>query len=132
VIDFTVSRVVAVQDELVMKTSSRLSLPAHGAVESLCGIAIMLSPIVLPLGTAGLVVVALLGAIVTGVGLGLISPRADNLAAHRSLDSLLVLISAIAALVLAFAGERTAATVLAVLVSVQVSLSFTTSYSTAT
>ena len=92
----------------------------------------MLSPIVLTLGTAGLVAVALLGAIVTGVGLGLISPRADSLAAHRSLDSLLVLISAIAALILALAGERTAALVLAVLVSVQVSLSFTTSYTTAT
>jgi hypothetical protein len=109
----------------------RLSLPAHGAVEFACGMLIMLSPIVLPLGTTGLVVVALLGAIVTGVGLGLISPRGDTVAAHRSLDSLLVLISAIASLSLAFAGEATAALVLAVLVAVQVSLSFTTSYATA-
>jgi hypothetical protein len=91
----------------------------------------MLSPIVLPLGTAGFVVVAALGAIVTGVGLGLISPRTDTVAAHRSLDSLLVLLSAIASLVLAFAGEATAALVLALLVAVQVSLSFTTRYATA-
>lgn len=91
----------------------------------------MLSPIVLPLGAAGLVVVALLGAVVTGVGLGLTSPRSDSVAAHRSLDSVLVLITGIAALVLAIAGEAAAALVLAALVAVQAALSFATSYATA-
>jgi hypothetical protein len=113
------------------RISRTLSLPAHGAVESLCGIVIMLSPIVLPVGAAGLVVVALLGAIVTGVGLGLTSPHSDSVAAHRSLDSVLVLLTAVAALVLALAGEATAALLLAVLVAVQACLSFTTSYAMA-
>jgi Zn-dependent protease len=112
--------------------SRRLSLPTHGAVESLCGMAIMLSPLVLPFGATGLVIVALLGAVVTGLGLGLISPRTDSVAAHRSLDALLVLVTALAALALAFAGEATAALVLAALVTVQATLSFTTSYATAT
>jgi hypothetical protein len=109
-------------------------------VESLSGMAIMLSPIVLPVSAAGLVVLAVLGAIVTGTGLGLISttPRPgtlpsarDSVRVHSGIDGLLVLASASAALALALAGEAPAALALSALVAVQACLSFVTSYATA-
>jgi hypothetical protein len=121
-----------------MRSSRRISLSAHGAIESLAGIVIMLSPIALPVGAAGLVVLALAGAIVTGAGLGLIStsPRAGVLpapraSAHTGLDGVLVVASALGALALAVAGEAPAALALAALVIVQACLSFVTSYATA-
>jgi hypothetical protein len=121
-----------------MRTSGRISLSAHGAIESLAGIVIMLSPIALRVGAAGLVVLAVAGAIVTGAGLGLIStsprvgvlpsPRASD---HTGLDGVLVVASALGALALAIAGEAPAALALAALVVVQACLSFVTSYVTA-
>jgi hypothetical protein len=121
-----------------MRTSRRISLSAHGAIESLAGIVIMLSPIALPVGAAGLVVLAVAGAIVTGVGLGLIStsPRVGVLpspraSAHTGLDGVLVVATALGALALAIAGEAPAALALAALVVVQACLSFMTSYATA-
>ena len=122
-----------------MRASRRITLSAHGAVEALCGMAIMLSAIVLPVGPAG-VVLAALGAIVTGSGLGLIStaPRVgtlpsprDSVRAHTGIDGVLVAISAVAARVLALAGEAPAALALTALVGVQACLSFVTSYATA-
>ncbi len=59
----------------------------------------MLSPLVLGVGAAGLVVLGAIGAIVTGSGLGLVStaPRAgvlpsrrDSVRAHTGIDGLLV------------------------------------------
>jgi hypothetical protein len=102
--------------------------------------AIMLSPLVLGVGAAGLVVLGAIGAIVTGSGLGLVStaPRAgalpsrrDSVRAHTGIDGLLVVASALGALGLAFAGEAPAALALTALVAVQAALSFTTSYATA-
>ena len=123
-----------------MRISRRISLSAHGAIESLAGLAIMLSPIVLPVGAAGLVVLVLAGAIVTGAGLGLTSPLPrvgvppaprDSVRAHTGLDGLLVLASALGALALALAGDAPAALALAALVVVQACLSFVTSYAMA-
>lgn len=123
-----------------MRASRRLSLSAHGSVEALCGMAIMLSPIVLPVGAAGLVALATVGALVTGAGLGVISSsdRAGvsssghhSILAHTGVDGLLVLASSAAALALAIAGEAPAALALAVLVAVEACLNFATSYATA-
>ncbi len=102
--------------------------------------AIMLSPIVLPVGTAGLVVLGTVGALVTGAGLGVVSSsdRAGltssgrhSVLAHTGIDGVLVIASSIAALALAFAGDAPAALVLAGLVAVQACLNFATSYTTA-
>jgi len=94
--------------------------------------AIMLSPIVLSVSAAGLIVLAVLGAIVTGVGLGAISPsRRDSVVTHTGVDGALVLASAALALALALAGQAPAAIALAALVVVQASLSFATRYTTA-
>jgi hypothetical protein len=76
--------------------------------------AIMLSPIVLPVGAAGLVVLVSIGAVVTGAGLGvtsssdrvgLTSSARHSVLAHTGLDGLLVIASSFAALALALAGE---------------------------
>ena len=92
--------------------------------------AIMLSPIVLPLSAAGLIVLGVLDAIVRGVGLGVISPsRRESVVAHTGLDGALVLASAGGAL--ALAGQAPAAIALSALVVVQASLSFVTRYAAA-
>ncbi|HEY1590937.1 MAG TPA: hypothetical protein VGF81_04040 [Solirubrobacteraceae bacterium] len=115
-----------------MRRSRRLTLSAHGAVEAVSGMVIMLSPIVLPVSAAGLIVLGLLGALVTGSGLGVIVPsRRDSVAAHTGIDGALVLASAAGALALALAGQAPAAIALSALVAVQASLSFVTSYATA-
>jgi hypothetical protein len=102
--------------------------------------AIMLSPIVLPVGAAGLVVLATVGALVTGAGLGVISSsdRAGltssgrhSVIAHVGIDGVLVIASSVAALALALAGQAPAALALAALVAVQACLNFATSYTTA-
>lgn len=138
-IDFTVSA-AAIDHDQRMRATRRLSVSTHGAVEAAAGMAIMLSPIVLPVGAAGLVVLAVIGAVVTGVGLGLISTaarvgaisaRGDSVGGHIGADGLLVLVSAGGALALALAGQAPAALALAGLVAVQVVLNFTTSYTTA-
>jgi len=93
-------------------------LSGHGAIESLSGMAIMLSPIVLPVSAAGLVVLAVVGALVTGAGLGVtsttgrvgvVASRSDSVAAHTGLDGALVLLSAGGSLALALAGQGPAA-----------------------
>jgi hypothetical protein len=124
-----------------MKPSRSVSPPVHGAVEALGGLAIMLSAIILPVGGAGLVALVFTGAIVTGVGLGPISPRratADSGTSdggpgdgqlghgHVGLDGVLVLASAIAALALAVAGQAIAALALTALVAILACLSLTT------
>jgi hypothetical protein len=115
-----------------MRRPHRLTLSAHGAVEAVSGMVIMLSPIVLPVSAAGLIVLGLLGALVTGSGLGVIVPsRRDSVAAHTGIDGALVLASAAGALALALAGQAPAAIALSALVAVQASLSFVTSYATA-
>lgn len=138
-IDFTLSLPGIVKHDC-MRASRRISLSAHGATEALCGMAIMLSPIVLPVGVPGLVALGALGALVTGTGLGLIStsPRVggaprprDSARAHTGVDGILAVLTAVAALVLALVGEAAAALALTALVAVQASLSFVTSYATA-
>jgi hypothetical protein len=112
-----------------MTISTRpISLTTHGAIESLAGIVFMLSPIVVPFGAAGLVVVAILGALTTGLGLGQTAPQTDSIDVHRILDSVLILTSAIAALALACAGQVTASVAVALLVAVQACLNLGTTY----
>jgi hypothetical protein len=94
--------------------------------------AIMLSALVLPVDAAGLVLLAGLGAVLTGVGLGVVSPsRRESIAAHTGLDGALILLSAGGALALALTGQAAASLALAGLVVVQACLSFVTSYAAA-
>ncbi len=107
------------------------SLPAHGTIELLSGMAALAAPVAFGFGAAGIVVSVVLGGIMMGMGLTLQGRLGAASAWHGSFDSVFVIVTALAALGLAVAGERSAAVFLAVLVAVQASLNFTTRYVTA-
>lgn len=108
------------------------SLPAHGTIELLAGMAALAAPVAFGFGAAGVVVSVVLGAIMMGMGLTLQGQRSAASAWHGGFDSVFVIVTAVAALGLAVAGERSAAVFLAALVAVQALLSFTTRYVAAT
>ena len=106
------------------------SLPAHGTVELLAGMAMIVAPVAFGFGAAGIVVSVLLGAILMGMGMTLTGRLGPVIGWHSHFDSVFVLGTAIAALGLAVGGEKTAAVFLAVLVAIEAMLSFATRYVT--
>jgi hypothetical protein len=110
------------------QTRTALSLPAHGTVELLAGMTMLVAPVVLGFGAAGIVVSVLLGSILMGMGMTLTGRIAPVVAWHSHFDSVFVLATAIAALALAAGGEKTAAVFLAALVGIQAVLNFGTRY----
>ena len=109
-----------------------ISLPAHGAVELLLGLALMASPFVLGFGAAGTLLAVLVGALAAGLALS--AAVADtgtvDIAAHYAYDLGLALGLVGAGVALAIAGEAAAAgTFLAVAVAM-LGLNVTTRYST--
>ncbi len=100
----------------------------HGAVEFMCGLAMMLAPPLLSFDVAGWIVSILLGAILTGTALGLTASRVGSVASHIGFDGAFRLATAIAALALAAAGQMRAVIFLAAVVVALAGLSFTTSY----
>jgi len=104
------------------------SLPAHGTVELMAGMAALAAPVVFGFGAAGIVVSVVLGALLMGMGMSLQGRLGSAVSWHGSFDSALVILTAVAALGLAIAGDRGAAVFLAVLVAIQALLTFTTRY----
>jgi hypothetical protein len=90
--------------------------------------AMIVAPVALDFGPAGIVVSVLLGAILMGMGMTLTGRLGQAIAWHSHFDSVFVLGAAVAALALAVAGENSAAVFLAVLVGVQAILNFGTRY----
>jgi hypothetical protein len=113
-----------------MRISRGLTLPTHGAIELLAGIAMMVAPAVLSFSAAGLLVSVTLGAILTGTAVSLSSsqPASSSVAAHSLFDTVFVLATALAALGLAAAGQTSAVLFLAAIVVVQAVLGFGTRY----
>jgi hypothetical protein len=112
-----------------MRISRRLTLPAHGAIEVLMGIALMLFPVALGFAPAGLITAVLLGAILTGAALALnTQPISSSAVFHNEFDSGFIAVTAIAAFVLATAGQGRAALLLAAVVVVQAMLRYATGY----
>jgi hypothetical protein len=105
-----------------------LSLSAHGAVELLGGIALIIAPTALGVGTAGVVVTVILGSILMGMGMMLQSDRIETVSLHSLFDGAFLLVSAAAAVALALAGEHIAAVTIAAFVAVQSLLTLTTRY----
>jgi hypothetical protein len=133
VTELTLELAPARQSNFTMASRSRhprrgFSLPAHGAVELIAGMAAMVAPAVLGFGAGGIVVSALLGAVLMGMGMTLTGRLGSAVSWHGSFDSVFVVLTAIAALGLALAGDRAAAAFLVVLVAIQALLSFTTRY----
>jgi hypothetical protein len=115
-----------------MYLTRRFTLPAHGAIEFLVGMVMMIAPIFLGFGAAGLVISAFLGSILAGTALTLnAADRGPAIAFHSQFDSLFAVVMALAALGLAIAGQASAAIFLAALVAAQAALYFTTRYAAA-
>jgi hypothetical protein len=109
-------------------TRKGFSLPAHGTVELVAGMAMIVAPVVLGFGSAGIVVSVVLGAVLMGMGMTLTGRPGQAIAWHSHFDSVFVLGTAVAALALAAGGEKTAALFLAAAVAVQAMLNFATRY----
>jgi hypothetical protein len=123
-----------------MKITRRFTLPAHGVVELIAGIAMILAPAVLSFGPGALIVSAGLGAILMGNALNLtahssnasIASRSSaSVACHSSFDSAFLVVTALAALVFAVAGQANAVVFLAAIVVLQAILGFSTRYTIA-
>jgi hypothetical protein len=113
-----------------MRISRGFSLPAHGAIELLAGIAMMIAPAALSFSPAGLLVSVTLGAILTGTAVSLSTQTVGtaSVASHGYFDTVFVLATALAALGLATAGQTSAVIFLAAMVVVQALLGFATRY----
>ena len=107
-----------------------ISLPAHGALELLLGMALMASPFLLGFGPAGTLVAVVIGALV--VGLALSASLADtgsiDIAAHYAYDLGLAIGLLGAGIALAISGDAPAAFALLTAALAQLALNASTRY----
>ena len=108
-----------------------ISLPAHGALELLLGMALMASPFLLGFGPAGTLVAVVIGALV--VGLALSASLADtgtiDIAAHYAYDLGLAIGLLGAGIALAVSGDAPAAFAFLTAALAQLTLNMSTRYS---
>ena len=102
----------------------RLSLPAHGLVELMLGLALLVAAFALSLGVAGTVALFTAGVVLAGIGFG----AADNLplSAHQTLDRWIATLMAAASVGLALAGDASGAVVLLAVAAGQLVLTVAT------
>jgi hypothetical protein len=105
-----------------------MSLPAHGVIEILAGLAMISVPAVLGFNTGVLVVAALLGAVLTGAAIALTAQKPISVAAFSRFDGVYLLVTALAALGLAVTGQLAGAVLLSGAVMLLTWLSFSTRY----
>ena len=98
----------------------RISLPTHGVVELVLGLALVLAALALDLGTAGSLLTFTAGVLVAGLGLG--ATDALSLAEHESLDRLLAIGLAAGSIAAASTGSGVAAAVLLAAAATQLTL----------
>jgi hypothetical protein len=111
-------------------TAFRLfSLPAHGALEMLVGLALMFAPFVLGFGDTAMLLSVVLGALLTGVALG--AADAAHISAHYAADVVAVFVLFGAGILLALGGQRDPALLLVLAACAQLMLNLTTRYSAA-
>ena len=108
-----------------------ISLPAHGAMELLVGLALMASPFVLGFSAAAIVMAVLVGAIVSGLALSaaVADTGAIDIAAHYTYDLALAVGALGAGIVFALAGDGAAAGTLLGAGVALLGLNLTTRYS---
>jgi hypothetical protein len=105
----------------------RISLPTHGTIEMLAGIALMAAPFAFGFGALGTVAAIGLGVLL--VGLALSGADSLPLATHLAFDQVLGSAFVVAALGLALAGDRAAGTVFLAAAALQFVLTAATRYS---
>lgn len=105
-----------------------ISLPVHGVLELLGGLALLAVPFGLGFTPAGTILALAIGVLLVGVALG--AGESLPVSAHRSFDQALVLTLAASALALAYADDRTAAPALFMAAAaLQLALTLSTRYS---
>jgi hypothetical protein len=112
-----------------MTISRLLSLPAHGAAEMALGTMLVATPLVLEFGASGILVTALLGTLLVGLGLAGTADGSLSVATHNAFDIAIVAALTAGALAVGQAGERTAAALLLGTAAVELALVLTTRYS---
>jgi len=100
----------------------RLSLPEHGALELLAGLALLAAPFVLGFGPGGLIASLAAGTVLVGLGLG----EGASISAHMTADALLAGALIGAGLALAASGDRMAGALLAAAAAGELALSLGT------
>jgi hypothetical protein len=116
----TVPRATRGDDVRVMLR--RLSLPEHGALELIVGLALIAAPFALGFGPAGLLVSMAAGAVVAGIGLS----EGMTISAHMAADLAVSLGLLAVAVALASGGETLAGGVLATAAACELALSVAT------
>ena len=113
-------------------TAFRLfSLPTHGALELLAGVATMVAPFVFGFTPAGTVVAVVIGALIVGLSLAAASPEQGSLpiSAHFAFDRGIVIGLLGGSVLIGLAGDAGAALFLALTGVALLALSLTTRYS---
>jgi hypothetical protein len=100
----------------------RLSLPEHGAVELVIGVALIAAPLVLGFGPAGLLASMTAGALLAGLAVA----DTASISAHMTADATISAAMLAAALILAAHGENAAGGVLAAAGAGELALSLAT------
>ena len=98
----------------------RISLPTHGVVELVLGLALVIAALALDLGTTGSLLTFTAGVLVAGLGLG--ATDALSLSEHESLDRLLAIGLAGGSIAAASTGSGVAAAVLLAAAATQLML----------
>jgi hypothetical protein len=111
-----------------MTLNRRFTLPAHGVLELVLGMATLFSPALLGFGNAGIVVAVLLGSLLIGMAVTISADGGSWLGWHHLFDVMFVIAAALAALGLAVAGDASAAVVFAALALAQSGLNLATRY----
>ncbi len=114
-----------------MTTFRLISLPLHGALEMFLGLALMVVPFLAGFDVAGTFIAIAVGALIVGLALGPVTSdtAALDVSAHHAYDLGLVLGLVGAALILSFAGDVAAGTVILAAAVAQLALALTTRYS---
>ena len=90
-----------------MTRSRSISLPVHGALETLAAPAIMVAPFFLGLGQAASVVAFAIGALLMGLSLQVLGPgRVVPVSAHAGFDYVLALTAIAAGLAIGLTGGQ--------------------------
>jgi hypothetical protein len=92
----------------VVTRNRRFTLPTHGAVELVLGLATLTAPFLLSFGNVGIVVGVLCGSVLVGMAVSAGAGVRGSLGWHHLFDLVFVLATAVAALGLALAGEAPA------------------------
>jgi hypothetical protein len=93
-----------------MRAFRRITLPVHALIELIAGLALVVASLAFDMGATGTVLTFAAGVTLAGIGFGAVDSL--SLAAHQSLDRLLAIALAAAAIAAATTGNALAAVVL--------------------